>query len=46
VARCLIGYDRYTTRDALEQLQYVHGLIGLYFNFFQPVMKLVSKTRE
>jgi len=46
VVRRLIGYDRYSTREALEQLQYVHGLARLYFNFFQPVMKLVSKTRE
>jgi len=46
VVRRLIGYDRYSTREAFEQLQYVHGLARLYFNFFQPVMKLVSKTRE
>jgi len=46
VVRRLIGYDRYSTREAFEQLQYVHGLVRLYFNFFQPVMKLVSKTRE
>ena len=46
VVRRLIGYDRYSTREALEQLQHVHGLARLYFNFFQPVMKLVSKTRE
>ncbi len=30
----------------MEQLQRVHGLVRLYFNFFQPVMKLVSKTRD
>ena len=46
VVRRIIGYDRYSTREALEQLQYVHGLARLYFNFFQPVMKLQSKTRE
>jgi len=46
VVRRLIGYDRYSTREALAQLQYVHGLVRLYFNFFQPMMKLVSKTRE
>ena len=46
VVRRLIGYDRYSTREAFEQLQYVHGLVRLYCNFFQPVMKLVSKTRE
>jgi len=46
VVRRLIGYDRYSTREALAQLQYVHGLVRLYFNFFLPMMKLVSKTRE
>ncbi len=46
VVRRIIGYDRYSTRGALEQLQRVHGLVRLYFNFFQPVMKLVSKTRD
>lgn len=46
VVRRIIGYDRYSTREAFEQLQYVHGLTRLYFNFFQPTMKLVSKTRE
>jgi len=46
VVRRLIGYDRYSTREAFEQLQYVHGLARLYFNFFQPVMKLLSKTRD
>jgi len=46
VVRRLIGYDRYSTREAFEQLQHLHGLVRLYFNFFQPVMKLVSKTRD
>jgi len=46
VVRRIIGYDRYSTREALEQLQHVHSLARLYFNYFQPVMKLVSKTRE
>ncbi len=46
VVRRIIGYDRYSTREALEQLQYVHGLVRLYFNFFQPVMKLVTKHRD
>lgn len=46
VVRRLIGYDRYSTRDALEQLDYIYGLVRLYINFFQPVMKLLSKTRH
>lgn len=45
-ARRLTGYDRYSSREAFEQLQYVHDPVRLYFNFFQPLMKLVSKTRD
>lgn len=46
VVRRLVGYDRYSTRDALEHLGFVYGLVRLYVNFFQPVMKLQSKTRH
>ena len=31
---------------ALEALNRVHNLTRLYVNFFQPVMKLVNKTRH
>ncbi len=46
VVRRLIGYDRYNSRAALEALNRVYNLTRLYVNFFQPVMKLVSKTRH
>jgi hypothetical protein len=46
VVRRLIGYDRYSSRAALETLNRVYHLLRLYVNFFQPVMKLVSKTRH
>ena len=46
VVRRLIGYDRYNSRVALEALNRVYDLIRLYVNFFQPVMKLVSKSRH
>jgi len=46
VVRRLIGYDRYNSRDALEALNRIYNLLRLYINFFQPVMKLVSKTRH
>jgi len=46
VVRRLIGYDRYSSRAALEVLNRVYNLVRLYVNFFQPVMKLVSKTRH
>jgi len=45
VVRRLIGYDRYSSRPALETLNRVYDLLRLYVNFFQPVMKLKTKTR-
>ena len=42
----MVGYDRYSSRAALEALNRVYDLLRLYVNFFQPVMKLVSKTRH
>ena len=46
VVRRLIGYDRYNSRAALEVLNRIYELTRLYINFFQPVMKLVSKSRH
>jgi len=46
VVRRLVGYDRYNSRVALEALNRVYDLLRLYTNFFQPVMKLVRKTRH
>lgn len=46
VVRRLIGYDRYNSRAAYETLNRIYDLLRLYINFFQPVMKLVSKTRH
>ena len=46
VVRRLVGYDRYSSRAALDTLNRVYDLLRLYVNFFQPVMKLVAKTRN
>jgi len=46
VVRRLIGYDRYNSRAALEALNRIYDLLRLYINLFQPVMKLVSKSRH
>ena len=46
VVRRLVGYDRYNSRASLEALNGIYELLRLYVNFFQPVMKLVSKTRH
>lgn len=43
--RRLVGYDRYETEEAYEQLGKVYRVMVLYFNFFQPMAKLVSKER-
>jgi hypothetical protein len=46
VVRRLVGYDRYSSRAALETLNRVYDCLRLYVNFFQPTMKLVAKTRH
>jgi hypothetical protein len=46
VVRRLIGYDRYTSKAAYQCLERLYADIRLYTNFFQPTMKLVSKTRH
>jgi hypothetical protein len=46
VLRRLVGYDRYSSHAALETLNRLYDLLRLYVNFFQPVMKLVAKTRH
>jgi hypothetical protein len=46
LVRRLLGYDRYSSRTALEALDAVYDLLRLHVNFFQPVMKLLTKTRH
>jgi hypothetical protein len=46
LVRRLVGYDRYSSRTALERLNFVYAALRHYVNFFQPTMKLVSKTRH
>jgi hypothetical protein len=46
VVRQLIGYDRFTSRAAYAQLARVYALARLHVNFFQPVEKLLTKTRD
>jgi hypothetical protein len=46
VVRRLVGYERYASKASFECLERVYSLIRLYINFFQPTMKLVSKTRH
>jgi hypothetical protein len=43
VVRRLIGYDRFETQAQYLLLQSLYSDLRLYANFFQPVLKLVSK---
>jgi len=45
VVRKAVGYYRYETKKELEMLNELYKVLRLYTNFFQPVMKLVKKTR-
>lgn len=46
VVRQLVGYDRFASRAAYAQLARVYQLARWHVNFFQPVQKLVTKTRQ
>lgn len=46
VVRRLVGYDRYSSKAAYEQLNRMYQLLRLYVNFFQPVMQLKGKSRN
>ena len=46
VVRRVIGYDRFSSKVAFKALDDVYTLLRLYINFFQPVLKLIGKTRN
>ena len=46
VVRRLIGYDRYNSKETLEQLNRIYTLVGRCVNFFQPTMQLQEKRRH
>jgi hypothetical protein len=45
VVRRAVGYSRYDTEEELKLLNKLYIYLGHYTNYFQPVLKLVSKTR-
>jgi hypothetical protein len=45
IVRRHVGYSRYDTEIAQKLLNELYGHLRLYVNFFQPVMKLIQKTR-
>ena len=44
--RRLIGYGRYSSKDALASLDRVYGLACAHANFFRPTTKLLSSERH
>lgn len=46
IVRRIVGYDRYSSHAALERLNLIYAILRQYVNFFQPTMKLISKTRH
>jgi hypothetical protein len=43
--RRLVGYGRYGSKAAHDRLAALYAPLRLYFNFFQPIRKLVAKER-
>jgi transposase InsO family protein len=43
--RRFVGYGRFSSRAAFSQLQRVYAPLRLYFNFFQPIRKVIAKER-
>jgi hypothetical protein len=46
VVRKVIGYHRFSSKEAYGLLQNIYVALRLYVNFFQPVQKLLTKTRH
>lgn len=46
IVRGLVGYDRFASKSAYVHLARVYRLARLHVNFFQPVEKLVRKSRD
>jgi hypothetical protein len=46
VVRHTVGYDRWETEQELALLESIYDDLRLYINFFQPVRKLMGKSRH
>jgi len=46
IVRRIVGYERYSSKAAYQCLERLYYLVRLYVNYFQPTMKLLSKTRH
>ena len=45
IVRRLVGYDRYEGLEAARVLAELYEVVRLYAGFFQPLMRLVAKSR-
>lgn len=46
VVRKLLGYGRYESEEALNQLNAVYELHRIWTNYWQPTLKLIGKERD
>ena len=46
IVRRTVGYQRLSSKTAYEALADLYTVLRLYINFFQPVLKLVGKSRS
>jgi hypothetical protein len=46
IIRRMVGYQRFSSKAAYETLGELYMVLRLYVNFFQPVLKLVAKSRH
>lgn len=46
IVRKLVGYDRFEGVEAWQALAELYASVRLYVNFFQPSLKLLSKSRD
>ena len=44
LVRAYLGHERLDTVDQTRALNYIYDKMWLYYNFFQPVMRMVEKT--
>ncbi len=46
IVRRLVGYDRFEGEVACKKMNELYKISRIYINYFQPSMKLLSKSRE
>ena len=46
VVRRFVSHDRYSVQVTVQTVAHLYGSIGLYVTYFQPLFKLIDKTRD